>query len=191
MYRCCSNNVLYSVSLPLTMFIFLLTPFDSSSYFYFKSDLSLVWLIKVLHIKNHVRMFQKGRNTFLLRIYFCVYPAFHRGNIVKKMVSRVGSQEKNIKGERQVGHIEELSREGRRVKPAYSEKTYAYHKALPSKNITNLPNTVTPVYNDQLGGQSLCDHYREMVVIRKACVQWPKLLIVIFAPCIKEALFFT
>ena len=71
------------------------------------------------------------------------------------------------------------------------KKTYAYHKALPSKNITNLPNTVTPVYNDQLGGQSLCDHYREMVVIRKACVQWPKLLIVIFAPCIKEALFFT
>ena len=39
------------------------------------------------------------------------------------MVPRVGSYKKNIKGEREVGHIEELPREGRRVKPsAYSEK---------------------------------------------------------------------
>ena len=51
----------------------------------------------MLHLKNHVRLFQKGRNTFLLRIYFCVYPVFNWGNIVKKNGVRGGELGKKYK----------------------------------------------------------------------------------------------
>ena len=48
----CSSNALYSRSLSLAMFIFLLTPFDTLNCYYFKSNLSQVLHIKVLLIKK-------------------------------------------------------------------------------------------------------------------------------------------
>ena len=52
MYGFYSNNVLSSASISV-MFIILLTSFDTWYCYYFKSDLRLVLLIKVLLIKKH------------------------------------------------------------------------------------------------------------------------------------------
>ena len=50
MYRFCSSNALYAASLSFTMFIFLLNPYNTRDCYYFESNLSLVWHMKVLHI---------------------------------------------------------------------------------------------------------------------------------------------
>ena len=66
-----SNNSLYSVSLSCTMFIFLSTPFNSWDCYYFGSDLSLVLLIKMLLIKNHVTLFCSLHMSLFL--VYCIY----------------------------------------------------------------------------------------------------------------------
>ena len=52
MYLFCSNNVLYSAILSFTMFIFLLSLFDTQDCYYFKSNISQMLLIKVLVFKK-------------------------------------------------------------------------------------------------------------------------------------------
>ena len=52
MYGFCSSNALYSASLSFRMFIFILTPFDTSDCYYFGLNLSLVLLIKVFFYKK-------------------------------------------------------------------------------------------------------------------------------------------
>ena len=57
MHGFCSNDAIYSASLSFTLFIFLLTLFDTFSCYYFKSDLSLLMHVKVLFIKKHIILF--------------------------------------------------------------------------------------------------------------------------------------
>ena len=67
MYGFCNSKTLYWASLPFGMFIFFLTPFDTWDCYYFKSNLSLALLIKVLLIKK------AWRNKFATWVYFWVY----------------------------------------------------------------------------------------------------------------------
>ena len=50
MYGFCSSNALYSARLLFRMFVFILTPFDTSDCYYVGLNLSLVLLIKVFFI---------------------------------------------------------------------------------------------------------------------------------------------
>ena len=64
------------------------------------------------------------------------------GNIAKKWCQGWGARKKNIKGEKDVGHIGRLSSEGGGLNLLHIfKKTYAYDNTLPSKNIINLSNT--------------------------------------------------
>ena len=53
----CSSNALYSERLSFRVFIFLLTPFDTWNSYYFRLNLSLVFLIRVLFTIKHVTLF--------------------------------------------------------------------------------------------------------------------------------------
>ena len=99
-YGFCSSNVLYSASLSFKIFIFLIVPSDTWDCNFFKSNLSLLIYIKVLLVK-HITLFCSPRNInkqLFSSVYFCVYPVFLRGGVVKKMFSGKRCWEKRYIG---------------------------------------------------------------------------------------------
>ena len=86
-YGFCSSNALYSASLPFRMFIFLLTPFDTSDCYYFKINLSQVLLVKVLLTKkacNIVFWSSKNEEITLPQEFTFVFIQYFNGTILLK-----------------------------------------------------------------------------------------------------------
>ena len=77
MYRFWSSNALYSASLSFRMFIFLLTPFDTSGCYYFGLNLSQVLLIKVFFVKKHVTLFfsllKMEKYLYHMSLFLCLF----------------------------------------------------------------------------------------------------------------------
>ena len=74
------------------LLLLLLLLFIIRSYYYFELNLRLTLLIKVLLTKQHVTFYCGILNTkkyFPLRVYFCICPLFHWGDMVKKMFNEV------------------------------------------------------------------------------------------------------
>ena len=94
-YEFCSNNALYSARISFIL-IFLLTLLYTKILNYlksvaFKKNIQVCFLV-----------FSTRRNNLPSWVYFCVYPVFHWGNIVKKNVFR--SRESIQKIKKGVGH---------------------------------------------------------------------------------------
>ena len=105
MYRFCSNNALHPTSPSFTIF-FSLTPFDTWSCNYLKSNLSLATYINVLLRKSIYycfKVFWTWRNNFPSCVYFCVYSVFYCGRYCQKNILKSGGWEKDIKGDDRIG----------------------------------------------------------------------------------------
>ena len=85
-YGFCSNNALYSAILSVTMFIFLLNPFNTWDCYYFETNINLMCHIKVLLMKKEYcfAVSETWRNNFPSWVCFCVYLKFQWGDIVLK-----------------------------------------------------------------------------------------------------------
>ena len=86
------KNALYSTSLLLTMFIFLITPITWDRY-YFNENYQYGDANKNM---SHFVFFQTWKNYFPSWDFFCTYPTFCWSNIVKNMLPKRGGSEKNI-----------------------------------------------------------------------------------------------
>ena len=81
----------------LLLLLLLLLLFIIRSYYYFELNLRLTLLIKVLLTKQHVTFYCGILNTkkyFPLRVYFCICPLFHWGDMVDKMLPKAGGSTK-------------------------------------------------------------------------------------------------
>ena len=82
------------------MFIFLLNPFDIWNCYYFESNLTLAFHIKVLLIKKHVMMFisplKMKTQLSLIGLFLC-FPRISLGWYCQKSVEKGGDFRKRIK----------------------------------------------------------------------------------------------